>query len=259
MGFKIACQTISFGGKQWETFPEVFAAVKRAGFAGLETGFRHAAHYTPAEMKQMVADAGLALTGLHLGGNLEDLAQAESEQTIIDEVCEFIIPAGTTRVMYSGLKYENDEQFDAALAMLSRSAEKCQAVGARLLYHNHWYEFENDWRTMKAILEQGSTAIGFCPDMGWVHKAGADVVELLEAINGRIGAVHYKDFLTTEYEARDFCTLGQGVTPFDRVTDWLRVNLPDAWVIAEQDKSDLGPEEAVTRNAAYLTRTVLGG
>ena len=70
-------------------------------------------------------------------------------------------------------------------------------------------------------------------------------------------AVHYKDFCTAGIEPKDFCTLGEGVTPLEAVTEWLRANAPDLWVIAEQDKSDLTPEEAVDRNAAYLKRVVL--
>jgi len=236
----------------------VFATVKKVGYAGVEAGYRHLANHPAATIKKMLAEAGLELAGTHLGGNLEDAAQAESERAVIDEVLDYAAAAGTTRVVYSGLKFQDEEQFNTQLDMISRSAEKCQGRGAALLYHNHWYEFADNWRVIKGILERGSSAIGFCPDMGWVHKGGADVVELLDAIKGRIGAVHYKDFLTADPDARDFCTLGEGATPFDRVTDWLRVNLPDAWVIAEQDRSDLTPEEAVARNADYLKRAVMG-
>jgi len=258
MAFRIACQTISFGGEQWQCFPEVFKAVKAASYAGVETGYRHLAHVGADEMKGMLADAGLELAGTHLGGNLEDLDQAESERSIIDAVLDYIEVAGTTRIAYSGLKYESDDQFTRDLDMLSRSAEKCRERGAALLYHNHWWEFDNDWRAIRGILEQGSDAIGFCPDVGWVHKASADVIAFMDMIKGRIGAIHYKDFLTQDADARDFCTLGEGVTPFDKVTDWLRINCSDAWVIAEQDSSDLPADEAVAKNADYLKRMVLG-
>jgi len=206
----------------------------------------------------MLADAGLELVGTHVGGNLDDQDQAEGEITIIDAVLDYVESAGTTRIAYSGLRYESDDQFARDLEMLSRSAEKCRERGAALLYHNHWWEFDRDWRTIRGLLDQGSEAIGFCPDVGWVHKASADVIAFLGQIRGRVGAVHYKDFLSQDADARDFCTLGEGVTPFDNVTEWLRATCPDVWVIAEQDSSELPAAEAVQRNADYLKRTVLG-
>ena len=256
MAFHIACQTITFGQNQWERFPEVFAAVKKTGYAGIETGYRHLVHHPAAEIRKMLNDAGLELVGTHLGGNLEDAAQAESEKAIIDEVLDYIGEIGTTRIIYSGLKYQDDDQFARDLDMVSRTAEKCRERGVSLLYHNHWYEFSDNWRGMNGIIERGSDAIGFCPDMGWVHKGGADCIEFLNKVNGRLGAIHFKDFLTLEGE-KDFCILGDGVTPFNDIVNWMRKNAPNLWVIAEQDKTDVPVEETVLKNAEYL-KEVLG-
>jgi sugar phosphate isomerase/epimerase len=125
-----------------------------------------------------------------------------------------------------------------------------------LLYHNHAFEFENGGRIMNAILEGASADVGFCPDVGWVHKAGVDVIGFLERIHDRIGAVHYKDFAPVEGKA-GFCLLGDGVTPFEAITEWLRTRCPGQWIIAEQDKADVPAEVAVAKNGAYL-RQVTG-
>ena len=252
MPFQIACQTITFGPEQYERFPEVFAAVREVGYTGVEVGYRHLANHSAGDIKQMLSDAGLTLVASHLGGNLEDTGQAEGERSMIDEVLDYLNALGTTHLAYSGPQFESEEQYGRMLDALNATAEKCRERGVHLLYHNHWWEFLNDWRAMNMILERGCEALGFCPDVGWVHKGGAEVVEFLDKVKGRLGTFHYKDFATRDVDEKDFCTLGEGVTPLGDITAWLRANAPDLWVIAEQGRSDLQPQEAVARNAAFL-------
>ena len=35
---------------------------------------------------------------------------------------------------------------------------------------------------MQGLLEQGSAALGLCPDLGWVHKSGAEIPEFREEV-----------------------------------------------------------------------------
>jgi len=158
---------------------------------------------------------------------------------------------------YSGPQFESEDQYGRMLEALNATAGKCRERGVQLLYHNHWWEFLNDWRAMNVILERGCDALGFCPDVGWVHKGGAEVIEFLDRVRDRLGTVHYKDFSTRDVGERDFCTLGEGVTPLGEIADWLRANAPDVWVIAEQDQSELAAQEAVARNADFLRTEVL--
>ncbi|NCO43136.1 MAG: hypothetical protein COZ06_12745 [Armatimonadetes bacterium CG_4_10_14_3_um_filter_66_18] len=259
MPFRIACQTITFGPSQYECFPDVFSAVKAAGYAGVEVGYRHLANHPANVLGDMLADQGLELAASHLGGNLEDAGQAEGERGMLDSILDYLNELGTALLMYSGPQYETDDQYARFVESLGRAAEKCDARGVALLYHNHWWEFANEWRAMNALFEGTPATLGFCPDVGWVCKGGADVVEFLDRVNGRLGAVHYKDFLTPALEPKDFCCLGDGVTPFAATTAWLRNHAPALWVIAEQDAADVPAEEAVARNADYLRRVVLGG
>ncbi|OPZ15881.1 MAG: Inosose dehydratase [candidate division BRC1 bacterium ADurb.BinA364] len=253
MGFRFACQTITFGAEQNKRFPEVFAAVARCGYTGVETGLRHLQALPGAEIKRMLDACGLKLAATHLGGNLEDPAQAAGEKTMAQDALDYIEPLGAKFIMYSGLKFESEGQLARDIDMISRSAALCKSRAVQLLYHNHAWEFENDWRIMNALIERSSADLGFCPDVGWVHKGGADVLEFLDKVKERVGAIHFKDFLTVG-EPKDFCTLGEGVTPFPAIVDWMRANRPDLWVIAEQDKSDLDAEEAVRRNLDYMRR-----
>lgn len=249
--FPIACQTITWGAEQCDKFPEVFEQVVAAGFAGVEIGFRHIRQTPPAELASMLERQGLVLAASHVGGNLFDTQQADQERGILDEVIDYLEATGTALLMYSGLRYKSDDQLAADIDMLNRAAEKCFDRGIKLLYHNHDFEFADDARVMRALIDNGRTFLGFCPDIGWVEKGGADVIGFLDDIEHKIGAVHFKDFATMEHKC-DTVILGAGVVPLAETAQWLKANKSGLWVIAEQDNADVAPEEAAAGNAAYL-------
>ncbi len=253
MPFSLGCQTITFGGDQAEHLPNVLEAVGGAGFDGVEIGFRHLFPTPPEELSALLADAGLALAGSHIGGNLEDVSQADGEKQMLDEVLDYLNAVGVDRLMYSGLRGEGD-RLGAEIDILNRAAEKCVARGVRLCYHNHDWEFQDGGRIMKALLAGACPALWFCPDVGWVHKGGAVVVDFLAEVKGRIGFVHFKDFASVEGERRDFVELGEGVVPLAQIAAWFRVNTENLWIVAEQDVSNLPAAEAVRRNGAFLRR-----
>jgi len=252
MPIQLGCQTITFGGNQNEDFPAVFAAVARAGFAGVELGFRHIADIAPEKLAQMLAAEGLALAGSHIGGNLEDTAQAEGGKKILDSVLDYLNAMDVGILMYSGLRGQGDELLEQ-IDMLNRAAATCQGRGVRLCYHNHDWEFADDEGIMRALMERAVPELGVCPDVGWVHKGGKDVIEFLDSVRERVAYAHFKDFAGVGSERLDFVELGKGVVPLLDAAEWFKQNASDVWIVAEQDKSDLPPAEAVAQNGAYLS------
>ena len=254
--FKLACQTITWGEGQRDVFAQVFAQVAKAGFAGVEIGFRHIRQTPHSELARMLEREGLELVASHVGGNLLDTQQADRERAVLDEVMDYLAATGTRLLMYSGLRYQSDSQLAADIGMLNRAARMCAARGIRLLYHNHDFEFADEAKAMRGLVDQGSDALGFCPDIGWVMKGGADVIGFLNEVKDRIGAVHFKDFATMEHKT-DTVILGDGIAPLAETADWLRQNMSGLWIIAEQDSADVAPAEAARRNAACL-RSLFG-
>ena len=251
--FKLGCQTITFGGEQSQDFPRVFEAVRAAGYDGVEIGFRHIQSTPPDRMRKMLDAAELTLLGTHLGGNLEDRAQAEGEKRILDDVLDYLEPLGTELIMYSGLRYENDEQLAEELEMLNRSARKCAERGVDLAYHNHNWEFQGGGQVINALLHDADPALGFCPDIGWVMKGGRGVTDFLNEAGQRVKSLHFKDFATREEEV-DTVILGTGVAPLEEAATWAKENMDGGWMTAEQDSASLEAAEAVRRNAEFLKR-----
>lgn len=152
---------------------------------------------------------------------------------------------------------ESETALHLEIARLNRAAEECAREGVELLYHNHNWEFADQWRVMHLILHHTVDQVKFCPDVGWVYKAGVDPLEYLERIRDRIGAVHFKDFATTENKV-DTVELGTGVVPFERVVTWMNTNIKreTLWVIAEQDFASGPVDLAVRANVKYLRRVL---
>ncbi len=76
-------------------------------------------------------------------------------------------------------------------------AKRMQEQGATLMYHNHWFEFDDIYG--KNLLERMAEdfpegSIGFTLDCGWAAYAGQDVVELIGKLSGKLSCIHLKDF-----------------------------------------------------------------
>jgi sugar phosphate isomerase/epimerase len=261
---KLGCQTITWGDGQSLRFDEIFAAVKAAGFDGVEVGFRHIKDMPPDELTSRLRDHGLVLAASHIGGNLEAPDQAGGERSILEEVLDYLDAAGCARLMVSGLNGESADAVAGDLAMLRRSAETAKERGVQLLYHNHHWEFLRPG-IIDAVLTRTPASLGLCPDLGWLYRAGVDVMGFLERNASRIGAVHFKDFATpgdgTVSFNLDTVPLGHGLAPLRDAAEWLRtgpVPTTPLWVIAEQDRHEGPPEEAVAISGRFLQDVIEG-
>jgi len=77
-------------------------------------------------------------------------------------------------------------------------AKKMRDLGAKLLYHNHEFEFDKlaGKDVIERILEDfPEDSIDFTLDLGWAAYAGKDVVKLIKLLNGRLSRIHLKDWV----------------------------------------------------------------
>jgi len=86
------------------------------------------------------------------------------------------------------------------------------------------------------------------PDVGWLKVADVDVMKFLKDNIKRIEALHFKDFKMP----RQFTELGTGMVPFREVYGYVTGLGRDWWITAEQDSTDLLPEEAAGINFKYI-------
>ncbi len=251
--FPLVCQTITFGPDQKDRLPEVFAAVAAAGYDGVEVGLRHIDHLPPAEVADLLDEHGLQLYASHTGGDLSGPSGKPGGETLLEHAVRYLNAVGTELLVYSGLQFQDEAQFAGEFDALNSAAETAQTEGVRLCYHNHDFEFEHDGRAINAVLDDASEALALCPDLGWVHMGGADVVGFLERAKNRLAAVHFKDFSTTDADW-DTVILGEGVAPLEAGARWLIEHTDGMPVMAEQDTAAVPAAEAVGKNAGFLRR-----
>ena len=255
--FKLACHTITFGENQKEDLDAVFGAIAAAGYEGLEIGIRHIQETPPAELRGILDKHSLHMVATHIGGNLADRAQADSESQLLDTILDYLQVTGSKFLMYSGLKDPAPDQVFSEIEMLNWAAKRSKKRGVQLLYHNHhWEFFDRDGSTIwEAFIKNASPELKLCPDLAWLHKAGVDLIEFLETYQNRIGVIHFKDFATLNPDLTDTVFLGEGCVPIDQAAAWIKNNMSDIWLISEQDFSDVAPEEAISVNGKFFRKT----
>lgn len=118
------------------------------------------------------------------------------------------------------------------------AAEKLQAAGMKLMYHNHAFEFGRmpDGRTLMEHLLAALPAdlMGVTADTYWLQFGGVDVCAWLQAHADRLHCVHLKDYVPRGFEAR-MAAVGRGNLDFARILNILKTNGVTEYALVEQD------------------------
>ena len=117
-------------------------------------------------------------------------------------------------------------------------AEKLQAAGLKMMYHNHAFEFARlpDGRTlMEHLLAlMPASLMGVTADTYWLQFGGVDVRAWLRRHADRLHCVHLKDYTVSGFEAR-MAAVGQGNLDFAGILDELKQNGITEYALVEQD------------------------
>lgn len=106
----------------------------------------------------------------------------------------------------------------------NKAAELYGREGFRLTYHNHQFEFVriDGYKTIMDILceELDPDNISFVLDTCWVAAGGADVIDWMDKLKGRIDILHLKDVCIRPengYYIPGVTEVGNGNLPWDRI------------------------------------------
>ena len=92
-------------------------------------------------------------------------------------------------------EYRSEEGFYAFARELDEIAEKYEAEGLKVTYHNHDFEFVTyGGKSGMQILLENSKKFLFLADTFWIQAGGGDVIQWLEKFAGRLEIVHFKDY-----------------------------------------------------------------
>lgn len=111
--------------------------------------------------------------------------------------------------------------------------------GKTFNYHNHAFEFfklDDMAKTMMDLLidETDPELFNFIPDVAWIDYGGADPVEILKRMKGRVKVLHFKDYIIDAEGYRKFVSLGKGIVDLKACYD-AAVELGIPYIMYEQD------------------------
>ena len=95
------------------------------------------------------------------------------------------------------------------------------AAGHKLMYHNHHWEFaKHEGKTFLELLCERFTPeeLGITLDCYWVQAGGADPVEWIKKLHGRIDRIHFKDMVMNNNDAAvRIAPIGEGNMNYDAI------------------------------------------
>lgn len=242
---KIGLQLIVFGGRQNQDLQGVMAAVAQVGYDAAEIGANFVDDLGVSAVRACIDATGLPVCGIHGGyGNYADPAW-------LDRAIDFCRGIDCGYLICSGVADRS------SLQGYLEAAELFNAVGARVrdagltfCYHNHAWEFE-EFDGQKGIHALAAATdpelVKLNVDVYWVTIGGEQPAEFIARYHDRVGYYHFKD----GGPGPTFTELGRGSVDLVAAREAAMKYDPE-WIVCEQDRSELAPEESIAISLAYL-------
>lgn len=247
---RIAVQTRPWGvDRNRDDLATILVEIAGAGYDGFEIGNQHLDLTQPDRLRALADAHGLAIAGIHAGGEISDPDAIKSARAQIERIADFIVAVGAAIMPFSGQPKSNKSA--AALRIeadnLNRVGELCAQRGVTLCYHNHNWEIADDCAELQFLMDHTDPAlVSLCLDVGWVQRAGGNPLAVLNRFALRVGYFHLKD--TT---ADDWRELGRGDVDLPPLLAAVQ-KLASAWVAVEQDTVPGPAVDSARISRAYL-------
>ncbi|MET1040781.1 MAG: sugar phosphate isomerase/epimerase [Acidimicrobiales bacterium] len=214
------------------------------GYEGVELYGGQLTGLDPAEVLDVLAEAGMTVSSAHVGlgpDGTVDEAELDGLQAVgVDTVINPMIP----ELPDPGAVAATAEQFAAAAAQLRRR-------GVTFGCHNHFWELKplDDGRPgLLHLYEQLDPAVVAEVDVYWAQVGGADAAALVAELGDRVRFLHVKDGPADDPGA-PMVAVGAGVVDIPAI---LRANPAVEWHLVELDRCATDMYEAVAESRKYL-------
>ena len=243
-----------------EELPRVLEEIAGCGYRGVEVGARHLDLLGTERIDRLLSDNSLELVGLHTDSTCLGMEEARGGFPEATGILEAVAELGGYQIIISGPP--SDEEL-GNLDDLGMLAEKS---GIRLCYHNHYREIEDDCRVLSKICAGSDPGlVGLALDLGWVHRAGGSVLEVIGEFIERIALFHFKDVVGVLPEDREnleggldgAVEIGSGDLCWSSIVNAIRDYSYSGWIVVEQDRTRKTPAISSCQSRRYL-RDVCG-
>ena len=212
----------------------VLEQIARAGYSGAEIGAHKLNLDDPQGFNALAAQYGLAVSGIHVHGEIFTPAAVRSKQESYAKAAGFARAVHASCVLISGRPKEAKSEADlsAEVETLHWLADICQAQDMPLFYHSHNWELLDDLRELRFLMAQTDPEkLSLALDIGWVQRAGYDPLKIIDAFYPRIRYFHIKDTLDDRWTE-----VGRGTADFPAVFADLSRRGFDGWLTVERDE-----------------------
>ncbi|MFN4243646.1 MAG: sugar phosphate isomerase/epimerase family protein [Tepidisphaerales bacterium] len=214
--------------------PGVLRQLKQIGYAGVElAGYGNLK--TAADVRKAVADAGLVISGSHVGidGLLTDPGKFADEQHALGNV-HVICP-------WAPLDGKSEADYAEFARKLDQAGKAAQEHGLVLAYHNHSFEHKplrrgSDGKWIDGLdVIYGTASPEYVKaeiDVFWTQHGGHNPARYVEKLGSRCILLHLKDMEVGP--DRRFANVGDGILDFPAIiAAGQKVGV--RWYVVEQD------------------------
>ncbi|MFW5743559.1 MAG: sugar phosphate isomerase/epimerase family protein [Spirochaetota bacterium] len=238
---KIALElyTIRDSMKNETDFADAMARTRAAGYEAVELA--GVSPDIPAKrIKEILDDTGLycMATQVGLGHLTDDLSQTIDDLKTLE--C-------THTALAAGPKETRSRDGYTGLAKtLTESGKILAKEGIKLAYHNHAFEFERygDKTGFELLYDESDPEyLEAKIDTAWMQKGGADVVDWIKRLAGRMTVIHFKDYTIVDNEIT-LTEVGEGNLNWPgiiKASDDAKIR----WYVVEQDRCARDPFESI--------------
>ncbi|MEK4064872.1 MULTISPECIES: sugar phosphate isomerase/epimerase family protein [unclassified Paenibacillus] len=203
----------------------------------------------PQLVKQYADEAGLTICATHVPWNrlVNDLDALAAEHKLWN--CKYIGLGGLPG------EYQSSQEGYRTFAKLASGIARTlkEEHGLQFVYHNHDFEFERiDGVTgMEVLLQESDPEVfGFELDMYWVQAGGANPVDWVHKVKGRMQVMHLKDMAIIS-RGQVFAEIGEGNMNYEAIIEAGRETGVE-WFVVEQDVCRRDPFESLEISLKYL-------
>lgn len=239
---KIAAQlyTLREYTKTPEDIEKTMKKVKEIGYDAVQVSGM--GPIDPQDLKAIVDREGLDICATHIGFDRmqNDLEAVINEHKLWN--CKYV-GVGSMPNEYR----ENREGFVKFAKEASEIARKLKENDLQFIYHNHNFEFVKfDNMTGMDILfeESDPEAFDFEIDTYWIQAGGADPIQWITRMAGRMDVIHFKDMVMDNNREQIMSEIGEGNLNWDGIIKACE-DIGVEWACIEQDVCQRNPFDSL--------------
>ena len=242
-----------------EDFLDTVKKLKAMGY----TFFQYSgAAWEPERIKRVIEETGtrICLTHMNKDRILDDTEKVIEENLYI----------GNKNIGLGAMSWDvmtDEKKCKEYIERYNKAGEIMQQHGCQFFWHHHNFEFYQfpDGQTVFDYIIENAPFINYTLDTYWMQVGGANIIEYLEKLKGRVGCVHLKDFKTKFYidekEIPRFEpqleSVGYGVLNFQNIINKMREVGVEYYLVEQDNAADLPDTlHQVERSIQYLQKEI---